>query len=412
MTYSTPSARWRAIVNRDASATNFVYGVRTTKIYCRPRCPARLARRANVIFYDTPEQAERAGYRPCKRCKPEDLLAPMDPHIKLAQKACETMTLAALATTKQRPTLTDLAAEAGLTPSHFHRVFKKVVGVTPGKFSRDLREGKTTFKRLDGESVRAVMDKSSTTGHLFNNNNIHHNNGSGGGSGSGSGSGNSNSNGMNSLGNMNNNNGQVFVTGGSASGNGTSVEMGTENPESIRIDWNEFDRLLVAEPPGGGGGRVHIGNNLQDSSAFFIPGVDDDPLGDHSPVLGESTIFLDHDSEQQQQQSSSSSTSRAEGDIGGFTEHVNDVFDFSFKSIDSDFDNNNKARHHLHLHNYQQNQNQQQNASGQSSEHSLTPVETPPFVDTFSSMAASPLLFDDVGWYEDNGGFPSYPLSR
>ncbi|EEP79491.1 conserved hypothetical protein [Uncinocarpus reesii 1704] len=154
MAYATPSARWRAIVNRDAAATCFVYGVRTTKIYCRPRCPARLARRANVIFYDTPAQAEKAGYRPCKRCKPEDLRAPTDPHVRLAQKACETMTLVALAGgEKQRPTLQDLAAEAGLTPSHFHRVFKKVVGVTPGKYARDLLEGKTFQKKLPDGTI-------------------------------------------------------------------------------------------------------------------------------------------------------------------------------------------------------------------------------------------------------------------
>ncbi|EFR00678.1 regulatory protein ada [Nannizzia gypsea CBS 118893] len=154
--YSSTSARWRAIVNRDAAATGFVYGVRTTKIYCRPRCPARLARRANVEFYDTPTLAEKAGYRPCKRCKPEDVRAPTDPHIRLAQRACETMTLAALAGgDKQRPTLSDLSGEAGLTPSHFHRVFKKVVGVTPGKFARELMERKSLGKVMVPSGINA-----------------------------------------------------------------------------------------------------------------------------------------------------------------------------------------------------------------------------------------------------------------
>ncbi|KAK2742324.1 hypothetical protein FQN57_005412 [Myotisia sp. PD_48] len=156
--YATTSARWRAIVNRDAAATCFVYGVRTTKIYCRPRCPARLARRANVEFYDTPPQAEKAGYRPCKRCKPEDLRAPTDPHIRLAQRACETMTLAALAGgEKQRPTLSDLSSEAGLTPSHFHRVFKKVVGLTPGKFARELMEKKSLGKPVIPTGINAAV---------------------------------------------------------------------------------------------------------------------------------------------------------------------------------------------------------------------------------------------------------------
>ncbi|KAM5440096.1 hypothetical protein McaMca56_001763 [Microsporum canis] len=154
--YASTTARWRAIVTRDASATGFVYGVRTTKIYCRPRCPARLARRANVEFYDTPLQAEKAGYRPCKRCKPEDVRAPTDLHIRLAQRACETMTLAALAGgEKQRPTLSDLSGEAGLTPSHFHRVFKKVVGVTPGKFARELMERKSLGKVMVPSGINA-----------------------------------------------------------------------------------------------------------------------------------------------------------------------------------------------------------------------------------------------------------------
>lgn len=143
--YATSSARWRAVVDRDPGATCFVYGVRTTKIYCRPSCPARLARRANVEFYDTPKQAEGDGYRPCKRCRPEELLPPPDPHIRMAQKACETLALAVLSGGEKvrRPTLHDLATEAGLTPSHFHRVFKKVVGVTPGKYARDVGDGKT-----------------------------------------------------------------------------------------------------------------------------------------------------------------------------------------------------------------------------------------------------------------------------
>lgn len=70
-TYSTPSDRWRALTQRDSLATDaFVYAVRTTRIYCRPDCRARLARRANVSFYDTGAQAEHDGFRACKRCKP------------------------------------------------------------------------------------------------------------------------------------------------------------------------------------------------------------------------------------------------------------------------------------------------------------------------------------------------------
>ncbi|OAL34039.1 hypothetical protein AYO20_06687 [Fonsecaea nubica] len=70
-TYRSEPSRWRALVARDAHATDaFVYAVVTTKIYCRPDCPARLARRANVRFFDLAAQAERGGFRACKRCKP------------------------------------------------------------------------------------------------------------------------------------------------------------------------------------------------------------------------------------------------------------------------------------------------------------------------------------------------------
>ncbi|RHZ52322.1 putative DNA repair and transcription factor Ada [Aspergillus thermomutatus] len=129
---TSAAARWQAVVNRDATANTFVYAVLTTKIYCRPSCPARLARRANVRFYDTPSQAESAGFRPCKRCKPETHCA-ANPQVQLIQKACETINSEALKGCK--PTLQKLAGEANLTPSHFHRIFKKVMGVTPGQYA-------------------------------------------------------------------------------------------------------------------------------------------------------------------------------------------------------------------------------------------------------------------------------------
>ncbi|KKY15717.1 putative dna repair and transcription factor ada [Diplodia seriata] len=72
--YTTPHARWRALATRDPHAhTSFVYAVRSTRIYCRPTCPARLARRANIDFYDSAAAAVTAlpGYRACKRCRPD-----------------------------------------------------------------------------------------------------------------------------------------------------------------------------------------------------------------------------------------------------------------------------------------------------------------------------------------------------
>jgi methylphosphotriester-DNA--protein-cysteine methyltransferase len=134
----TSAERWQAVTKRDATISNFVYGVLTTKIYCRPSCPARLARRANVEFYDTPSQAEAAGLRPCKRCKPQcDLTA--NPQAGMVDKACEMIEEAVAAGLK--PKLQDLAARAGLTTSHFHRVFKKRMGVTPGQYASGILQG-------------------------------------------------------------------------------------------------------------------------------------------------------------------------------------------------------------------------------------------------------------------------------
>src|SRR5689334_16926318 len=102
--YRTPAERWDAVVHREKNADDaFVYSVKTTGVYCRPSCPARLARRENVDFHLTPQHAERAGFRPCKRCKPNGPTA-HDEQAALVAKACkiisdapESLSLGALA---------------------------------------------------------------------------------------------------------------------------------------------------------------------------------------------------------------------------------------------------------------------------------------------------------------------------
>ncbi|KAJ5146315.1 Ada DNA repair metal-binding [Penicillium bovifimosum] len=140
---ATDTERWQAITTRDITANAFVYAVLTTKIYCRPSCPARLARRANVLFYDTPSQAEEAGFRPCKRCRPHSgqTAAQNNPQTAVVEKACESVRNILSAGLKPKPR--DLAAQAGLTSSHFHRVFKKHVGVTPGQYIDRLVQDKS-----------------------------------------------------------------------------------------------------------------------------------------------------------------------------------------------------------------------------------------------------------------------------
>lgn len=140
----TSAQRWQAVVRRDATVDTFVYAVLTTKIYCRPSCSARLARRANVEFHDTPSEAENAGFRPCKRCRPQSgrTAAQSNPQTAIVYKACEQIRDELAAGLK--PRLQDLAAHAGLTSCHFHRVFKKHTGVTPGKYASGLVVSTTT----------------------------------------------------------------------------------------------------------------------------------------------------------------------------------------------------------------------------------------------------------------------------
>ncbi|KFZ24558.1 hypothetical protein V502_00974 [Pseudogymnoascus sp. VKM F-4520 (FW-2644)] len=135
--YLTESSRWVALEAHDPLADgNFVYCVKTTGIYCRPTCGARLARRANVVFQDDASAAQEAGFRACKRCKPD--LDKDDSQATLVARARHTIEKTQ-AETGSIPSIADLAEAAGLTKSHFHRIFKKITGVTPRVYAQGLR---------------------------------------------------------------------------------------------------------------------------------------------------------------------------------------------------------------------------------------------------------------------------------
>jgi AraC family transcriptional regulator of adaptative response/methylated-DNA-[protein]-cysteine methyltransferase len=126
----SPDLLWDAVTRRDGAWDGrFVYGVRTTGVYCRPSCPARLARRENVSFHATTEQARESGLRACKRCNPDG----EDPRARreaLVAAACR-----AIEEAEEAPRLEDLAASAGLSPFHFHRVFRSITGLTPAAWA-------------------------------------------------------------------------------------------------------------------------------------------------------------------------------------------------------------------------------------------------------------------------------------
>ena len=126
--------RWQAVCNRDQTWDGiFVFAVRTTGVYCRPSCTSRRANRENVSFHDTPAQAQAAGYRACKRCKPDQVES--SSHSKAIAQACRSIELA-----EEKLDLARLAASAGLSPGHFQRLFKAQVGLSPKQYAMALRK--------------------------------------------------------------------------------------------------------------------------------------------------------------------------------------------------------------------------------------------------------------------------------
>lgn len=127
--------RWARVLARDPAADGaFFYSVATTGVYCRPTCAARRANPRNVRFHATAIDAEAAGFRPCRRCKPDQ--PPLkERHAALIAEACRRIERA----DEEAPDLARLAAAAGLSPFHFHRVFKAVTGVTPKAFAAARR---------------------------------------------------------------------------------------------------------------------------------------------------------------------------------------------------------------------------------------------------------------------------------
>jgi AraC family transcriptional regulator of adaptative response/methylated-DNA-[protein]-cysteine methyltransferase len=139
---STEDPRWRAVERRDRAADGtFVYSVRTTGVYCRPSCAARLPRRENVAFHESCAEAERAGFRPCKRCRPNE------PALADQQAAAVAAACRLIEEAEETPSLAALAQAAGLSRFHFHRVFKAVTGVTPKAYA-DAHRGKRVRAEL------------------------------------------------------------------------------------------------------------------------------------------------------------------------------------------------------------------------------------------------------------------------
>jgi AraC family transcriptional regulator of adaptative response/methylated-DNA-[protein]-cysteine methyltransferase len=145
--------RWKALASRDAAADGtFVYGVTSTGVYCRPSCPSRRPRADRVRFFDTTVDARQAGFRACKRCRP-DTVGLVQPGIDAVKRA--SAYLAAHA--DQTVTLEQLARVAAMSPHHLQRRFKKIVGLSPREFQSAVRAGNLRTSLRDGRDVTTAI---------------------------------------------------------------------------------------------------------------------------------------------------------------------------------------------------------------------------------------------------------------
>src|SRR5918993_834262 len=147
--------RWEAVVTHDPRADGqFFYSVRTTGVYCRPSCGARLARPENVQFHGTRQEAEQAGSRPCRRCKP-DQPSLSEQHAAMVTAACRL-----IETSEGIPSLETLATHAGMSVFHFHRIFKAIMGLTPREYAAAQRGERMRGELTRGRTITAAIYES------------------------------------------------------------------------------------------------------------------------------------------------------------------------------------------------------------------------------------------------------------
>ncbi|MBB3120664.1 bifunctional DNA-binding transcriptional regulator/O6-methylguanine-DNA methyltransferase Ada [Pseudoduganella violacea] len=150
--FKSEAQRWAAVQQRDSAADGqFYYSVRTTGVFCRPSCGARPALRSNVSFHDSIAAAEQAGFRPCKRCKPDQ--PPLaERHAAMVAKMCRLIDEA-----ESEPDLDSLAEASGMSRFHFHRIFKAQTGLTPKAYASAVRQRRMQEGLAQEESVTAAI---------------------------------------------------------------------------------------------------------------------------------------------------------------------------------------------------------------------------------------------------------------
>src|SRR4051812_41634081 len=149
LTKIDPDAAWRAVLARDKAADGrFFTGVLSTGIYCRPSCAARHPRRENVRFFAKGAEARDFGLRACLRCRPDEVAA---------DEAGISRALALIAAAEEPPALEQIAAAAGYSAYHFHRLFKSATGVTPAAYVRAMRAQRAEQALKDSDTVTEAL---------------------------------------------------------------------------------------------------------------------------------------------------------------------------------------------------------------------------------------------------------------
>jgi len=148
----TDNEKWEAVRSRNRSFDgDFVFAVRSTGVYCNPSCPAKRPAMRQVLFFPTSADAEQSGFRPCRRCKPnENRKSPQVVMIDRLRTYIEDYL-------DQKLTLSTLSAAVGVSPYHLQRTFKRIVGISPRKFIEGLRLAKMKHSLLNGQTVTKAI---------------------------------------------------------------------------------------------------------------------------------------------------------------------------------------------------------------------------------------------------------------
>jgi AraC family transcriptional regulator of adaptative response/methylated-DNA-[protein]-cysteine methyltransferase len=132
---SNANEKWSLVLARDAAADGrFVYAVKSTGVFCRPSCPSRRPRQENVEFFDSPAHARQAGYRACMRCSPSGA----NPQAQKIEAACRYIDDNLEITLS----LTAISRHVAISPFHFQRLFKRMLGISPRQYQQARRAGK------------------------------------------------------------------------------------------------------------------------------------------------------------------------------------------------------------------------------------------------------------------------------